>query len=501
MRYSILFIILNLLQIQSLKAQGISAVVLDSQTRQPIPFATVQYAPGKGVITNEEGRFSLISGNGSDTLIISSLGYFTKSLMANELEKGQVYLMAENIQLNDVFLSDKQLSSEEILKKVKERVKENYNFDLTQKRFFFRESNVNNIKKFDLEVEKSTFPDLNQDLMNRIAANIPKVNDSYKEVLGDFYGNYDQQKIKIIKAANLYNPRSTGSLTELTGDLERIFQENVKPDSFLKIRTGILGVKVDAEEFAEGLRDEKEAAQPKEKTAEEKEKELADRQKYLKNGTNINIQNLLNTMFWNDDITMDFFDKSRKYKFEIEGFAQMDSSIVYIISFEPKRGADFKGRIYVNTQDYGVHRLDYQNVKPLSKLRLFGISSSDDVYRGKMIFSRDENGKYDLRYLEKEEGESFGINRPLTVVEKNNHVRGRRKQNELDMEIRINAGQLNKYQLVVYENEDLQQQEFDNIKEAASFEYETFKVYNPDFWNGYNIIEPNAAIKAFTTLD
>jgi hypothetical protein len=33
---------------------------------------------------------------------------------------------------------------------------------------------------------------------------------------------------------------------------------------------------------------------------------------------------------------------------------------------------------------------------------------------------------------------------------------------------------------------------------AEDFEYQKFKKYNPEFWDGYNIIEPNAAIKAFT---
>ena len=31
--------------------------------------------------------------------------------------------------------------------------------------------------------------------------------DSYKEVLGEYYGNYEIQKLQIIKAANLHNPR------------------------------------------------------------------------------------------------------------------------------------------------------------------------------------------------------------------------------------------------------------------------------------------------------
>src|SRR5690606_31411452 len=91
--------------------------------------------------------------------------------------------------------------------------------------------------------------------------------------------------------------------------------------------------------------------------------------------------------------------------------------------------------------------------------------------------------------------------RPLTIIEKNKFVAGRRKQNELDLDILIKAGNLSKYQLVVYESLPLEESSYENLEVSEPFEYETFKVYNPEFWDGYNIIEPNAAIKAFTALE
>ncbi len=115
-----------------------------------------------------------------------------------------------------------------------------------------------------------------------------------------------------------------------------------------------------------------------------------------------------------------------------------------------------------------------------------------------MIFKKDENGKYNPGYLEIEKGESFGIHRPLKIIEKNKFVKGRIKQNELDLKIRINTGQLTKHQLVVYEDFPLDENGFEDIDLSTSFEYQTFKVYNPEYWKGYNIIEPNTAIKAFT---
>lgn len=502
MRFFLSLFIFNFLSTIQLQAQEISALVIDSQTRQPIPYATVQYAPNKGVITNDEGRFSVLYGTGKlDSLEISSLGYNTLKLGLKDI-KETIYLKPSSIELKDVFLSNKNLTGKEIVKRVKDKVKSNYNFNHAHKRFFFRESNLNSIKKFDLLVEKSTIPELNQNFFTSVSNNVPKTTDSYKEVLGDFYGNYSDQKLKVVKAANLHNPQNTQGLTDLMDRLEKILKVNIKNNSVLKIKSGIIGFKMGADEFTEDLGEEKAVAEkPKEKTEEEKEKELADSMKSLKNSTNSSIKNLMQSMFWKEDVPLDVFEKSNKYNFSVDGYTQIDNSIVYIIFFEPKRGADFKGKIYVNTSDFGVHRLEYTNVKALKKFRLFGISTSEDVLRGKMIFSRDDNGKYNPSYLEQEKGESFGVDRPLTIIEKNKFVGGRRKQNELDLEVKVHVGQIKKYQLVVFENAPIEESTFKAIDVSAPFEFKTFKVYNPEFWNGHNIIEPNAAIKAFTALE
>ncbi|MGA8855171.1 MAG: carboxypeptidase-like regulatory domain-containing protein, partial [Christiangramia sp.] len=140
------------------------------------------------------------------------------------------------------------------------------------------------------------------------------------------------------------------------------------------------------------------------------------------------------------------------------------------------------------------------NVKPLKKFRLLGISAIDDVYQGKMIFSKGENGKYVPRYFEQESGQSIGVDRPLTVIEKNKNVMGKRKQNELDMDILINISQLEKCQFVVYGSQELDDEITDETGSSQEFDFRTFKRYDPDFWKGYNIIEPNAAIREFTAL-
>ena len=476
--------------------QGFSGKLLDGKTREPIPFATVQYAKNRGVITNDEGFFTINrSPEQLDKLLISSVGYKTLEIGISEIKDNRIFLNTDIVQLDDVFISDKKLSGKEILEQAKERVTENYNIGKFKKRFFFRESNLNKVRTFDLDIQESTIADIDQKLMDSISGSIPRNSDSYKEVLGDLSGDYTKQEIKIIKGANLHNPQSTASLDKLTDKLDRIFKENVKPDSYLKIKSGWLGVKVDVDEFSEET-----ASEEKKSTPEEIAKTEKQRKNSLIGSANTKIPYLLKENFWNEDAEFDLFDRLNRYKYDVAGYTYLDNSLVYVVDFEPKGGADFKGRVYVNTEDFGVHRIDYKNVKPLKKFRLLGISSIDDVYRGKMIYSRDENGQYLPKYIEQEVGESFGIDRPLTLIEKNKNVVGRRKQNELDMDILVKVSQLEKYQLVVFNDSEEEGSQPVTADSIVDFEYKTFKKYDPEFWKGHNIIEPNTAIREFTAI-
>ncbi|WP_029035738.1 carboxypeptidase-like regulatory domain-containing protein [Salinimicrobium terrae] len=490
-----------LLQADFLQAQEIKARVLDASTKQPIPYANVIFAENRGLVTNEEGYFSYNPEKEKlpKLIKISSLGYELIQIAPTEISEGIIFLKPASIELPEVFLSNKNLSAKEIIKKVKEEINNNYNFNHSKKRIFLRESDFSYIRKFDIEVDKSTIAGIDQALMNQITVRVPKVSDSYKEVLADMYGNFDSQQLRIIKAANLHNPQSTQSLDQLTEHLSSLFMNTLKDRSYLKVRSGIIGVKIDEDELKEEfvVKEEKK----KEKTPEQKEKEFAESKKNLQKGSNSRVKRLMDGMFWKEDLTFNLFEKTNKYKYQLSGYAWINNETVYVIDFTPRWRSDFKGKIYVSTTDYGVHRLEYENTKPISKFGLFGISTADDVYRGKMFFVKDEAGKYNLSYMERETGESVGINRPLTIIEKNKHVPGRNKQNELDLDLNFRISQVNKLQLVVFESETIPADSFEKLTEAEDFEYQKFEAYNPEFWSGHNIIEPNAAIKSFVALD
>jgi hypothetical protein len=89
------------------------------------------------------------------------------------------------------------------------------------------------------------------------------------------------------------------------------------------------------------------------------------------------------------------------------------------------------------------------------------------------------------------------VDRAFTIVEKNKIVKGRNKQNELKMDLNLQTIQTQKYQGIIFETESISQEVFDTFKENPSVLPDNLIQYDPNFWEGYTIIEPNQTIKDF----
>jgi hypothetical protein len=242
----------------SISAQNISATVVDAKTGEPIPFATVETGKNQGVITNEEGVFTVIVErikSPNDSIYISSMGYEKKGITYAPNQETTIQLAPKAFELQSVFVSNQNLSAEEIVEKVKENLTKNYTVDVSKKKIFFRQSDFNRMEKVDFGFQKSTIEELNKELMDSIAGLVPRKSSYYKEVVGDFYGDYSKHKLFVDKAAELYDKSKDLSMDGLSEKLERIFKENVKPDSYLKINSGIFGTKVQLESLAEADED------------------------------------------------------------------------------------------------------------------------------------------------------------------------------------------------------------------------------------------------------
>src|SRR5690606_37710160 len=235
-------------------AQTITSLVMDATTDSPIPYATIQLSNKKGVITNEEGRFSLQLDQGfkdTDSLFISCIGYETLGKPLNQYTESVILLVPKAIELNPEIVSNKQYTAEELIAGIKNNLNKNYSRDLTRKQLFYRDSYHQHLSKTDYTFKESTIDELNERFLDSVWNTIPKKSSRYTEILGDFYGDFnkDNQKLTLIKASELYDKQEELDLTALEEKFNDILKKNVKPDSYFKIKSGWFGTKVDANDI------------------------------------------------------------------------------------------------------------------------------------------------------------------------------------------------------------------------------------------------------------
>lgn len=475
-------------------AQSFSAKVIDQDTKEPISYATIETGLYQGMVSNEEGAFTFLLENikqPQDSIYISYMGYETKGLVFEENEGIIIALLPRLYELKEVFLTTELLTIKEIIERVKDNLGKNYASILSKKKIFFRQSDIGHIKKMDFGFKKSTIEELNKELLDSITKILPKKSSYYKEVVADLYGDYNKYKLNINKAAELYDKNNDISAEGIGKKLEVIFNENIKKDSYLKIKSGFFSTKKQVDSILQENEEAKAALEKKKKEGTLEFQEQISTQ----------IANLYEQLFFQEDSKIDVLSKSSRYNFTLDNYTVINEMTVYILKFTPKGGKDFKGTMYVNTQDFAIVRLDFENVQPISKFGLFGITYRNDVFKGKMLFDKDEDGTYGPRFIELLDGSYMGLNRPLKIIEKNKNVKGRRKQNELSLKLDIQGNQLQKKELVVFESENMTQSSYDLIEEKKLIKATYLSKYDPKFWQDYSIMEPNEAIESFKVVE
>jgi len=478
----------------TVSAQLASARVIDTKTKESVPYATIQFGEHRGTISNEEGRFSFdleVMKSQHDSIYISSMGYEKTGFSLSDGLDSLLRLEPKPIELRGVYLFDNELSVSEIIEKVKERIPQNYNTAPVKQRLFLRTSEYNKIRKMEIEFKESTIEELNKKFIDSVLSVLPRGANYFTESLADFYHTPGEQRLHIEKAAELYDKNNEGSMEALSKKLEKIFRDNVKPNSYLKIKSGIFGQKVQVDSILDNSEEAAEIGQ--ELKEPEKNYYLGHKKRQL--------SDLYSALFFNEATRLNFIKKSGRFDFSLRGFTEIDGAAVYVIEFTPKRSEDFKGTIFVNLEDFAVMRVDYINVKSLRRIRLLGFMYEETDDRGTTIFAKGITGKYDLRFIEQVFGKIMGVDRPLKVIEKNKFVKGRRRQNELSLGLDIVNQQTEKFELVVFACDPITPTELNWVTENDTIKATYLSRYDPEFWKGYNIMEPNEAIREFTVTE
>lgn len=487
------------------QAQELSSRILDSITQKPIPYVTV-LLNNKGVITNEEGQFTFLLDEhvkATDSLLISCIGYESLGKPINEFTEKLIYLSPKAIELREVIVSNKNYTAEEIVALAQENLEKNYRSDLSKKRLFLRESYENRILKTDYTIKESTIDALNKTFLDSVIRTVPKSDSYYYEMLGDFYGNQveEQQKLSIIKASKLFDKSKELDYGQLEARFNDIIKKNVKTDSYFKVKSGLIGTKIDAEDFYdtdETAIDTTDVAAVNKQLEEAKKSKEREKENYAR-WKRSRLTNLYNTLPIFEDTDYNVLWKPNRYDLKLEDFTYMGNKALYVISFSPKRSEDYEGKLYIDADDFALVKMDFKNVKSLKSFKLLGISLNEYLKEGSMLFHKSDDGLYDLQYLNILGAERFGFKRPVQIIEKNEHVKGRRKQNEIHLKIDAAFGSRNRYEIVVFDVEPINKETFTAFTENNEVLPTYMANYDPEFWKGYTIMEPNTAIRQFTS--
>ena len=397
--------------------------VLDSLKNDPIPFVHV-FDGYKGVVANQDGRFYMYVSENGDSLSLSCLGYASKTISSSQIND-TIYLTPKAVELSPVILNNRLLTGPEVIDSILSNTEKNYDFGMFSSEVFVFKHHSYDIDKMDVEIEKSTIDELDQNFVDEILNQLPK-QEQYRsytksKLLG---GNHTESyKLEVLKAAKLKDSMMVDAYDSMEETLNGILKKKVKKDSYFKIKSGpLLSIKVNNNtiEAVDTVTQKKEALTP--------ERFAKGELSFLKS-----VQQ--NTFDEEGKWLLPFLTKTSKYTFINTGIVYDFSSPAYKISFTSNGKKRYNGYLLVDVYDFGVYKIVYRSNLHESRIKLFGLFYEERLNNKECIFIKNQFNNYSLYYVTQENQMTLGIKRPFKIIEKNKVVKGKNRQNLLSMNI------------------------------------------------------------------
>ena len=468
--------------INTIHCQSLNVQIIDSISGQAVPYSNVYFSNNNGLISDEDGSFELIKSQLSDkdSMHISMLGYKKSSFLIKDFKDTVIKLVQSPIKLSDVILTNKKLSSEEIISKVVENIDNNYEKQFTENKIYLSRKSNTKTERFIINKFKSTVPEINKSLIDSLLANLAKENNSGLETLAYYYRSFDDEvkkKIKIIKSRETYNKEGE-VLESINKKMEEAFKNELKPDSYFKIKSGIFGGDLDIEGLEEVDSTNVESIKKFE------EKEIKEKDNFAQDQIWV-INRIYNFLFFEKGSALNFILKPNKYNFSVPNFNLLGDDLVYQIEATPKGRSKYSATLYINPEDFAVVRIDFRNIKPVYNIKLLGILVNIYLRDGKMILSKFDNDKYNLSYAKINFGQRVGFDRPIKLIEKNKNVKGRRKQNEISFKMDLITDVKTSTELHVFDSKKITEEIFEKVDSKNEIIPEYLDEFKTNFWEEF----------------
>lgn len=470
--------------------QSITAKLLDTNN-EPVPFATIKTGENKGVISNEEGVFTISTEDiDNNTIEISCLGFATTTISLDEIKsKNNIIVLEEFIsELNQVFVSNGTINAIDIINKANQNLSQNYkNSNQTYKLFFRKSSNVS-FNKLNTGIKKAsgirkkhlTNANLGLDSLNRAIKNSNAIH--FKDYLADLYVKDNANaKLDVYKITSLLDKKKNFSVENIQEKAQTIILKYLDTTKTYKIKTGILKIEdsLDLKESRKNSnRDTYDIAPLKDETF-----------------------TLLNTSQNYDETLLKSIINPDDYKYEFEGTTGFNNELVYIINYKPRRSrSKYSGKLYIADETFAILKLDYSFAKgkrgeKVNLKLLLGIKYEENLKRGTIIFNKSDDGTYHPQYIKEEKGNFFYINRSLKFIENS------RAKNKVTFEFLIEGRGREKREMYIINTSDLNTSTYNSFKQKEDIKFQKLSQYDPNIWKAYHSIEPLEEMKQFKSSE
>jgi hypothetical protein len=467
---------------QFIYSQTITGKILDKSTKEPIPNAHISLSSQIGVVSNQEGFFSLSFDKKFEDAIIlvSALGYELVKISAKNFSANtEIFMQSTDLVLDEVVVGSYN-NPVEIINQYIANSKQNH-FFMNQKMIGFKRykesylANTLEIELLDVSFkDKKTLEDQIQDFTNKFRN---KKAISHKETLFEIYFSGKDSKVNPIKALKI-NDETGLDIDNFQDHFFKNILKSLKSPYTYKIQSGWIPLEKDVSL-----------------------NELTDSESSLDTLFPKDIQMF---SFYGSITFKEFINKPNLYDYTLKGIKNIRGFKCYHISFKPgKNKGKFKGNLYINMSDFALVRYQYEldsdkkefglNLKWLLGIKINTFKSSETAQ-----FVNTESGFYYPIFTKTTMSNYAYVNRGLSMKE-NNPNRAKRKILKLDFKIEMIAETVE--EVLIIEMETLRNSEIDTIETKDYILFDSKLKYNPDYWKAYHILESIKEIKKFENLN
>lgn len=482
--FSISFFVISVITF----SQNITGQLIDKNTGEVVQYATVKTGKYSGVISNEEGYFTINNeGSETKTITISCLGYQEKTISIEGIKALNFIISLEEAinQLNEVYISNRVPNADSIMARVRAKISENYTHELNKYNIFHRSTESVDFKNLDFEIEKASHVNKQQlddanDELNALSKTIRESDMiEFTDFKGELYNfNKDSSKLVVNKATKLMDFKNDFSVDDIQEKAQKIMLTYLDTTKTYKLKTGIFKIEdslsLKNEDFEEDKKNEFELGHLNKQT-----RGLLKGSQFYENSF---LSKLLNP---------DYYD----YTFEDITFN--NSELNYVISFTPRKGkAKYTGKLFVSDDSYAVTRVNYNYYKNRHgekvNLRLIlGIKYIANVSEGMLLFEKNAENKYQPKYVKRTTGSYFYVNRDLKFIENS------KARNKIGISFKIEGDNKSKEELLFTAHNRLSLSDFVAVKQAEVTPIEILSKYEGTLWENEETLEPLGEMKAF----